>query len=300
VGDQQTVAECLQWLSIVAFFRGQAEESARLSNESAGIYRALGARAELAYSLTMLTGSFLLQGELAEARSHALAAVQAYEGMGLRHAYSAMARGWLALIAWLSGDYEQARQEIQSTQVMAQETGWKRGAGFCLLAMGGISLIKGAPEQALKSLEECAASSQAIRQVDDYAWALACMAYAECALDRTEQAREHLFEALRLASEMKAVIPLSFTLPGIALLWVTCGQTERAMELYALALSMPMVRNAPWFEDAAGRQIEAAAARLPPETIAVARARGRARDLDTTIAELLAELGDEETPTEDK
>jgi hypothetical protein len=150
----------------------------------------------------------------------------------------------------------------------------------------------------LKSLEECAASSQAIRQVDDYAWALACMAYAECALGRTEQAREHLFEALRIGSEMKAVLPLSFVLPGIALLWVTCGQTERAVELYTLALSMPIVSNAPWFEDAVGRQIEAAAATLPPDTVAAAQARGRARDLDTTIAELLVELGDEKAPAQ--
>jgi predicted ATPase/DNA-binding SARP family transcriptional activator len=294
VGDQRTVAECLQWLSLVAFFQGQAEEAARFSRESADIYRALGARAELAYSLTILTGSFLLQGQFAEARSQALVAVLAYEEMGLRHAYSAMARGWLGIVTWLAGDYEQARQEMQSTLAMARETDWKRGEGGCLLGLGGISLVEGAPEQALKLLEESAASSQAIKQIDDYAWALANMGYAECALGRIDLARDHLFEALRLGSELEAVLPLAFALPGIALLWASCGQTERAVELYALASGMPIPSNSPWFEDAAGKQIAAAAATLPPDTVAAAEARGRARDLKSTIAELVADLGEED------
>ncbi len=300
VGDQRTVGECLQWLSIMAFFQGQVEEVARFSRESADIYRALGARAELAYSLTMLTGSFLLQGQFAEARSQALVAVQAYEEMGLRHAYSAMARGWLGIVTWLSGDYEQARQEMQSTLALARETDWKRGEGGCLLGLGGIRLVEGAPEQALRLLEEAVASCQAIKQIDDYAWALAVMGYAECALGRTDQAREHLSEALRLGSELEAALPLAFALPGIALLWASCSHAERAVELYALASGMPIPSNSPWFDDAAGQHIAAAAATLPPDTVAAARARGRARDLKLTIGELLVELGEKETPAQDK
>jgi tetratricopeptide (TPR) repeat protein len=296
VGDRRTVAECLQWLSIVAFFQGQVEESAHFSRESVDIYRAIGAQAELAYSLTMLTGSFLLQGQFAEARSHALSAVQAYEEMGLRHAYSTMARAWLGLVEFFMGDYESARPEMQSTLAMARETGWKRGEVAGPLGCGAIRLVEGEPERALQLLKESAASSQAINQIDDYAWALAIMGYAECALGRFDQAQDHLFEALRISSEMGAVIPLAFALPGIALLWASCGQAERAVELYALALSMPMVSNSPWFEDAAGRHIKAAAARLPPDTVAAAQTRGRAGDLKSTIAELLAELGAKETP----
>ena len=50
------------------------------------------------------------------------------------------------------------------------------------------------------------------------------------------------------------------------------------------------VANSCWFEDVAGRDIAAVAASLPPGVVAAAQARGRARDLETTIAELLEEL----------
>jgi hypothetical protein len=50
------------------------------------------------------------------------------------------------------------------------------------------------------------------------------------------------------------------------------------------------VANSRWFEDVAGKHIAAVAATLSPEVVAVARERGRARDLEATVAELLAEL----------
>ena len=46
------------------------------------------------------------------------------------------------------------------------------------------------------------------------------------------------------------------------------------------------------FEDVAGQHIAAAAATLPPEVVTAAQERGRARDLEATVAELLAELGE--------
>jgi hypothetical protein len=78
--------------------------------------------------------------------------------------------------------------------------------------------------------------------------------------------------------------------PGVALLVATQGEIERAVELYALVLRHPFVANSPWFEDIAGRQIAAAAAELPVAVVAAAQARGRARDLQATVMELLEEL----------
>jgi hypothetical protein len=81
-------------------------------------------------------------------------------------------------------------------------------------------------------------------------------------------------------------------LPAIALLLADRGQAERAVELYALASRYPFVSNAQWFEDVAGAHIAAVAATLPPDVVAAAQERGQARDLEATVKELLAELGD--------
>lgn len=79
-------------------------------------------------------------------------------------------------------------------------------------------------------------------------------------------------------------------LPLAALPWVDQGEIERAVELYALARRYPHVANSRWYEAVAGRQIAAVAETLPPEEVAAAQARGKARDLWGTAAELLAEL----------
>jgi len=68
------------------------------------------------------------------------------------------------------------------------------------------------------------------------------------------------------------------------------SENERAVELHVLEARYPFVANSRWFEDVAGKHITAVAATLPPEVVATAQERGRARDLDATVAELLVEL----------
>ncbi|UCC62312.1 MAG: hypothetical protein JSV36_16260 [Anaerolineae bacterium] len=55
----------------------------------------------------------------------------------------------------------------------------------------------------------------------------------------------------------------------------------------SLASRYPLVVNSHWFKDVAGRHIPAT---LPSDLVAAARERGRARDLDTTVSELLIKL----------
>lgn len=65
---------------------------------------------------------------------------------------------------------------------------------------------------------------------------------------------------------------------------------ERAAELYALSTRYPAVANSQYFDDFAGKYIRAAAENLPPDEVAEAQARGLARDRESTIKELIAEL----------
>ena len=51
------------------------------------------------------------------------------------------------------------------------------------------------------------------------------------------------------------------------------------------------VANSRWIEDVSGRRIAAVTATLPPDVVAAAQERGRARDLDPIVAELLVGLG---------
>jgi hypothetical protein len=120
--------------------------------------------------------------------------------------------------------------------------------------------------------------------------ALGHLVYAERGLGHTLQAQQCLTEVLRIATEIGADFSVWVSLPAATLLLADRGEPERAVELYALASRYPHVANSYWFEDVAGRHMAAVAATLPPEIVAAAQERGRARDLWATARELLVEL----------
>jgi hypothetical protein len=68
------------------------------------------------------------------------------------------------------------------------------------------------------------------------------------------------------------------------------GCTERVVEVYALASRYGHVSNSRWGEDVAGRHIASALTALSPQAVDAARERGRCRDLEGTVEELLIEL----------
>ncbi len=124
-------------------------------------------------------------------------------------------------------------------------------------------------------------------------WALTSLGYALRGLGDHRRARQHISAALRIATELRAVTVLVPAVPAIALLLADRGEAARAVELYALALRYPHVANSCWYEDVVGKHITAAAETLPPDVVAAAEARGRARDLEATVKELLAELDEQ-------
>jgi hypothetical protein len=91
-------------------------------------------------------------------------------------------------------------------------------------------------------------------------------------------------------AEYGEYLMLTYAFPLAALLLTDLGEVEQAVEIYALASRYPFVANSCWFEDVAGKQIAAAAATLPPDVVAAAQERGRARDVDEAVAELLNEF----------
>jgi hypothetical protein len=66
----------------------------------------------------------------------------------------------------------------------------------------------------------------------------------------------------------------------------------RAVELYALAESLPFVANSRLFADIAGQHIAAATATLPADVTVAAQKRGKTRDWWDTAETLLKELAE--------
>jgi tetratricopeptide (TPR) repeat protein len=273
LGDQRGIVDSLSGLGNMAVFQGQFKEAERLFREGSAILQKMVDWADISNGLPSTEGRVVgLYSDLGF--SHSLAPSNSMLGFVLKHL----------------GQYKQARLQGQMGLTLARQAGWRQEEGLSLELLGEVALVEGAYAEAREHLQESAAILRETRQLE-LSEVLAVLGYATRGLDQVPQAEGHLSEALGTASEIRTIFPLVTALPAIALLLADRGEVERAVELYSLASRYPRVANSRWFEDIAGNHIAAVAATLPPKVVTAAQARGRARDLDATVTELLVELG---------
>jgi tetratricopeptide (TPR) repeat protein len=285
LGDQRGVAHSLDRLLGTALHQGQLEQAEQLARETVAIYQEMGDRHSVARWLDNLGGLSFWSGRYEEACDLYRENLAICNDLGFHGNW-----GGLISAETMLGRYKEAREQGQRHLFLAQEAGVRRHIGLSFLLFGMVALAEEAYADAQRFLRQSITVYREIGQRDQMGEALASLGCAARGLGQLSQAQQHLYEALRTGAEIQAFGPLILALPAVALLLVDRGETERAVELYALASRHPFVANSPWFEDVAGRHIAAVAATLPPEVVAAAQERGRARDLDATMAELLAEL----------
>jgi tetratricopeptide (TPR) repeat protein len=173
---------------------------------------------------------------------------------------------------------------------LSQDTGHQFGIAVGLGMLGSVALIEGAGVEARKLLQESATIHREIGQREELGWALAQLGAVELALGNVPQARQHFYEALHTAADIRSFMTFLAVIAEAVPLLIVNGEKERAVELYALASRYPVLNNAQVFDDLVGQLIAVDAASLPPEVVLAAKERGRARDLEATVKELLVEL----------
>jgi tetratricopeptide (TPR) repeat protein len=125
---------------------------------------------------------------------------------------------------------------------------------------------------------------------DGGSWEYRNLGNAACGLGNYAEARRHLHRSLELLAAAQLPSPYPLTLVAVARLLARQGDKERALELLALVMN----HRISWqmAKDQAAPLIAELEVELPPDVVAAAWARGRARDLDATVAELLVDLGE--------
>ena len=188
------------------------------------------------------------------------------------------------------GRYQEARIHLQKGIDLFRTSGHLWGIRFTRFLLANVALAEEQYGDAQRLLRETVAGFQETSVQSDLGQPLASLSRASYGLGRLNEAHQHLCAALQICIEIHDMPTSTHILPMAALLLADGGQVERAVELYALASRYPHVANSRWYEDVAGKHIAAAATTLPPEVVAAAQERGRARDLEATVKELLAEL----------
>ncbi len=284
-GDAHGRADTLALLGDVARDQARLEDAKELVTESVALYSRLGDRSKIAAGQVALGWLCIYTGELEEARSLIEKSTAGYEELGQLAPIGVLAVANLEL-----GRYKEARALLQPRVTQSRESGDRVDLAFVLSVLGCVNIVETRYIEAEEMLAESVTLHQEIGEQDRIAYTTAFRGYAARGLGQRAAARRFFLEALQIAVITQGIIPLLFSLPGIALLLVDEGQLDAAMELYSQVAELPNYANSRLHWDLSGREISAAIANHPAEWVAAAQLRAKAGDLWVTASACLADL----------
>jgi predicted ATPase/DNA-binding CsgD family transcriptional regulator len=292
-GENDDLFGCV--LANVAFFCpyiGLSEKSEESYQRSLAILRQLddlGARRETVEALTRL-GWISRQTRPLEAK------LLSQEGASI-----ARTRGYVrelewALIVlasidvWVLEDYVEGKQVSEEALELARQFGHPAGMGLCCMFLGQVAYHEKHYSEAKRLQWESYHILQNIGDSYNMTNSLASMGDVALAEGDYREGKRVYQEALLIvANEIPHFRYKGRLLVSIAELLVVEGDLQRAAELGALGLDQPL---SIMFEtkNRATRLLQQLEVELPPDVFAAAVERGKARKLDETVDELLAEL----------
>jgi tetratricopeptide (TPR) repeat protein len=293
LGDRWGTANSLQGLGRVALPLGEIESGERLVREGIASSEEIGDQAGIVKGLGNLGVLLSWSGRFTEAQVVLEKSMAICNDLGFQVG-SLYAYAFLSSIKGYLGEYEPARALAQKSLALAREIGHSWSLGYSLMLLGGCALIENDYDRAWQFLQESLSVYRGIGQKDTAGLSLGLSVVAALRLGRVALARQYLCEALRMVAAIGAFEQAVSALAATALFLAERGQPEWAVELYATLSRYLPVTEGGWYKDLFGRHVAAAAAGLPPEAVAAARARGQERDLQATLAELLIELENRE------
>jgi tetratricopeptide (TPR) repeat protein len=190
----------------------------------------------------------------------------------------------------LMGSYDLAETEFSGFIAEVLAGGWAHVEIWARPLLAATLLALGKYTEARQALQSNIAALEQAGQHRMLGRTLALAARAELGLGNLATAWAHALRAVQLLSGRHYFWLLEAMAAAAAVL-AERGEAERAVEIYALLNRHEFVANARWFADVFGQVVEKAAAHLPPDTVAAAKARGETLDLWQAARELLAEYG---------
>ena len=328
VGDQPNVLGLLGLLAITLRDLGDVQGGYHLLLESMAVAEAAGNQRTQVYTLELLGAFQLHLGHLAEAEAshrHCLALCQKMDlefmvnsilsGLGITLIWNGkFAEGGDYLLqrsrklfdkgpdnlsfmhdglsmAYLhQGQYDRAKEYNELSLSAARKSKIPRYIAKSLWTKGQIALIQADPDATEQILHESLSVIEGIDLVGHHEGPLVGLAYNACRRSDLQAMGGYLLRSLQIAVGAHNFLSLLDIFPAVALYLLKQGQMLLALELYTLACQYAYVANSRWFEEIAGRHVQAAKAGLPADLVAERDHRGKERDMWATATELLTKL----------
>jgi tetratricopeptide (TPR) repeat protein len=286
LGDERGIARATMILAFDHMYSGDLTTAERLAQEGLSAWRALGDPGGMAGALETLAIVYVRAGRFAESQALMERRLAIFTELGLSPRCCLTVLGATRLF---QGDYDRARQDLEAAVRMNKELGEEVAGGTAAVYLGQLALFKRAYGEARRLCGESIAVFSEIGALERTMWTHCWLAHAELGLGRVLEAEHYVVAAMEWIREYGPSYVLSDALPVAALVLADQGDSQRAIEIYELARTLPFVANNRWYEDVVSPSIRAAASELPSEVVIPARERGRMRDVQATLDELIAE-----------
>ena len=288
MGDRQGMALAVEGLGRILTDAARYQEAKRSYQDSLAMFRELGNQDGIASSLDGLGYVYWLLGDYGQARQLHLESLELGKCIGSPGGI-ARSLNRLGIDEIALREFEQAGQLWRESLAIFRDIGIQERTAAVLGNLAELADVQGNYAEAIQVAQEGLALHREIGHRFGIAWCCRVLGNAACGLGEFQQARSYYHRALLAVEGSMQGLHLH-TLVGVATLLVAEQASARALELLALVFSHPASWQ--WAKDLAAPLKAQLEARLPPEVVAAAEARGRSRDLEATIQELLVELRD--------
>jgi predicted ATPase/DNA-binding SARP family transcriptional activator len=296
IGNLYRIADALNKLSEMDVFMEGSADAKRFAQEALAASRKTGRPDWIAKALDALGAATFCTGEYAESENHyqetfALSR-ELEDQLGM-----SFALGGLAWSAWVKGDtyYAEAKRLAEESLVIVRECGHRFHVGTRLVILGQILISGGQYAEAQQCFQEGLAIGRSLAEALVTARCLCGLGEISCHHGNLRATRSYLLEALKIAITAQLVLQVVEILVHFAVLLLQESdlldkrqRLEKKMysvELLALALEHP----ACWhhIRVRAARILAAVEVELPEHTLVDAKNRGKHRELQEIVAEIL-------------
>jgi predicted ATPase len=277
VGDRWGSGWALRLLGQHTQLLGQYVEAERHLQRSMAIFRAIGEQRLIVMVTATLGRVAWARGQNALAETLLQDCLKRQTALGDRLGMAVTCKD-LGHVARLEGDHAQAEEYYQQGIAIAREIGLHAMLAICLWGLGLLAEARGNYPEAEQLIQES-------KVLDPAPFTDLFLGWVALGAGDFQAAERYFYGVLGVAVKAQWMRAVLHALTGVAHLLARTGEPERALELLTLILGHPASHQE--FKSRAARLQAELTAELPPEVIEAAQKRGRARELDATVAELL-------------
>lgn len=234
LADQQSEAFSLSVMGGFTLLQGNVGEAVPLLEQSLALYRALGDKVGQASTIDWLS---INNSDLERATSYAR------EGLGLCRELGDLAGvasilTTLARLTYSRGDFSSPGPWLEEVLSISRQLGDRVREDEALITYGALAYWQGDYQRAIRHYEEGILLGEKIGYYYQTLWAQIYMAYAILRQGGMQRARELFENGIRGMQKAGLVIGIVFAVEGLASLYVHRSENHRATKLFAWATAM--------------------------------------------------------------